>query len=195
MELQDQPTVSSLRKLLISAFIVFHFGSVVFWLIASGGGSPAPVVGLVAKYLHNTAQYQEWAMFAPNPLQINRYLGARVIFGRGNLKEYTFPRLSKMDIFEAWTQKRYRKYQQRMADLKNPAYAEDAARWIARQMNEPGNPPVRVTLFLYESPIPRHNRPELRDAGWVDYTALLRHQAVFVPTIAVDYLVQPEDLQ
>jgi hypothetical protein len=54
---------------------------------------------------------------------------------------------------------------------------------------------VRVTLFLYESWIPRHDRPELREAGWVDYSQLLRKHAVFVPTVAVDYQVQPEDLK
>ena len=61
--------------------------------------------------------------------------------------------------------------------------------------DQPGNPPVRVTLFLYESPIPRHDRPGVQDAGWVDYSELLRRPAGFVPSVAADYQVRPEDLK
>jgi hypothetical protein len=211
------------RKVLISVFILFHFACVIAWIlpkpspvkawllglklplpgttkVAGGNGSHMTIASreVVACYLHNTAQWQDWAMFAPNPVQTNQYLGAHVIFERGNWREYTLPRLEEMNWFEAWAQKRYRKLKNRLLDEKRLEYDADLARWIARQMNEPGNPPIRVTLYSYESPIPRHDRKELQDpkgSSWVDYSQLLREKAAYSPTLLVDYFVQPGDLK
>lgn len=104
-------------------------------------------------------------MFAPNPLQLNRCVGAHVAFERGNSKKYTLPRLSQMNFLEAWLEKRYRKLQQRIIDENKPSYNEDLARWIARKMDEPGNRPVRITVFVHESRIPKHDREGLKEAG------------------------------
>ena len=211
------------RKLLISGFIVLHLSCVVAWLLPKPSpiksfmmGIKVPLPGrdkspgevpsgwsfrprpVAAAYLHHSGQWQEWAMFAPNPLQINRYVGAHVAFERGNWKQYTFPRLSEMNFLEAWAQKRYRKLQQKLVDENRAPYHEDVARWIARQMTEPGNRPVRVTLFVFESPIPKHDREELQAPGgsaWVDYSELLRTKARYTPKLLLDYFVRPEDLE
>lgn len=215
--------LSRRRKVLISAFILFHWACVVAWILPKPSpiktfllGIKAPLPGIekaqgeeprgwavrprpvAAAYLQNSGQWQEWAMFSPNPLQINRYVGAQVAFERGNWKQYTFPRLSQMNFMEAWVEKRYRKLQQRLIDENKVPYHEDVARWIARELREPGNKPVRVTLFVYESPIPKHDREELQAAdapSWIDYTDLLRTKAKYSPKLLVDYFVQPKDLE
>lgn len=211
------------RKVLISVFIVFHWACVIAWILPKPSpiktfmlSVKAPLPGIekapgeaprgwtvrprsvAAAYLQNSGQWQEWAMFSPNPLQINRYVGAHVSFERGNWKQYTFPRLSEMNFMEAWVEKRYRKLQQRLVDENKMPYHEDVARWIARELREPGNKPVRVTLFVFESPIPKHDREELQAAdapAWIDYTDLLRKKAQYSPKLLLDYFVQPQDLE
>jgi hypothetical protein len=204
------------RRAALSVFIVFHWACVLAWLWpnpsdlksflmglrvplpmarteASGGfGVGLERRGVVTSYLFHTAQHQDWAMFAPNPLQFNRYVAATVIFRDGSREEYGFPRLSQLNVIEAWIQKRYRKYQHRIADENSPAFREDLARYIARQVSRPDRVPARVAIYDYQSPIPRHNR--VRAPGWIDYTALLRDHARFNPKLLLEYAVRPEDL-
>jgi hypothetical protein len=103
-----------------------------------------------------------------------------------------------MGWLEAWAQKRYRKLKNRLIDENRAEFYEDLARWIAREHSEPANRAVRVTVLVYDAPIPRHDRKELGDprrAAWIDYTALLREKAAYSPTTAADYFVRPEDLR
>ena len=131
-------------------------------------------------------------MFAPNPLQINRYVAATVTLRDGTRVEYGFPRLSQLGIVQCWIQKRYRKYQHRIADEPVPAFRADLARYIARRTGTKDNPAVRVILYEYQSPIPRHNRA--REPGWVDYTEILRDHARFTRNVLFEYVPRPEDL-
>ena len=209
---------SKRRKGLISVFIAFHFVCLIAWLLPKPfplkswllglklplpGAAPSPQENVrvwplalrpvVPFYLYHTAQWQDWAMFAPNPAQTNQYLGAHLIFERGNWKKVTLPRLDQMSWLGAWAQKRYRKLKNRLIDEKSPEYYRDFARWIARERSEPGNSVVRVSLMVYESPIPRHDRKDLQ--GWTNYSELLREKAVYSPTLVEDYFVQPGDLE
>lgn len=223
MEIGASGVLSRRRKVLVSIFILFHFSCLIAWVLPKPSpvktwllGLSFPLPGpsreagaekshwtiksrpIVAEYLHHTAQWQDWAMFAPNPVQTNQHLGAHVIFERGNWKEYTLPRLDQMNWVEAWIEKRYRKLKNRLIDEKRPEFYEDLARWIARQMSEPNNRVTRVSVMLYDAPIPRHDRKELGDphtASWVNYTELLREKAVYSPTLVIDYFVKPEDLE
>lgn len=202
------------KKLLLSAFICFHWACVAAWLwpnpsdakrFLMGLQVPIPVVGgrglewreraVVPAYLFNTAQHQDWAMFAPNPLQINRYVAATVTYRSGREAEFSFPRLSQLGGIEAWIEKRYRKYQHRICDENVAAYREDLARFIARRMVRSGDPPVRVRIYEYRSAIPRHDRFGADARPWVDYIGLLRDGAAFQPQSMIDYRVRPGDLR
>lgn len=199
------------KKRLISTFIVFHWTCVAAWLWPNPSDlksflmsikAPLPVHGaagwtiesrpVAVEYLLHTAQHQDWSMFAPNPLQINRYVAATVTFRDGSCAEYGMPRLSQLGPIDALLEKRYRKYQHRIADEPLPAFREDFARYIARRMNRAGNPPVRVAIYDYQSPIPRHDRPGA--SGWIDYTTLLRRDSQFSGVPLIDYRVRPGDL-
>lgn len=189
----------------MSAFILFHWACVLAWLwpnpsalksaffsIRLPGPPGRPGLPVASAYLFHTAQHQDWAMFAPNPLQINRYVAAVVTLRDGRKVPYSFPRLSQIGFFEGWIEKRYRKLQHRIAEEPVAAFREDLARFIARRVGDSTNPPVRVELFDYQSPIPRHDRP--KTGGWTDYTSLLRDRATFTPVPLLDYRVRPEDL-
>ena len=206
------------RMLAISGFILFHWACVLAWVWPNpsdlktflfGVTLPIPVHGagrepsgwhvefrpIVSTYLFNTAQYQDWAMFAPNPLEFNRFVAATVTFRDGRREEYGFPRLSQLDVLHAWIEKRYRKLQHRIAEENVAAFREDLARYIARRVNDCRNPPIRVTLYDYRSPIPK---PECAGPGaseWVDYSKLLRDDARFTGILLLDYAIRPEDLR
>jgi len=223
MEASPNGVCSRRRKILISLFIIFHFSCILAWVLPKPSpiktwllSLSLPLPGhsrdageassqwkiksrpIIAEYIHHTAQWQDWAMFAPNPVQRNQYLGAHVIFERGNWKEYTLPRLDQMNWVEAWLEKRYRKLKNRLIDEKRPEFFEDLARWIARQQSESGNRVTRVSVFMYDSPIPRHDRKDLGDphtAAWVNYSEILREKAVYSPTLVLDYFVKPGDLE
>lgn len=207
---------SARRRALISAFILFHWACVAAWLwpnpsdlknFLMGIRVPLPVRDarpgqtgwtlesrpVAAAYLFHTAQHQDWAMFAPNPLQINRYVAATVTLRDGRQVEFGFPRLSQLGPWQCLIQKRYRKYQHRIAEEPVPAFREDLARYIARRAGRPENPAVRVTIYEYQSPIPRHDRR--RNPGWVDYVDLLRDHARFTRCVLFDMHLRPEDLE
>jgi hypothetical protein len=192
-------------RVALSLFIAFHWACVLAWLwpnpsalksaffsLRLPSADSRPGLPVVSAYLFHTAQHQDWAMFAPNPLQINRYVAATVTLRDGRKVPYSFPRLCELGLLEGWIEKRYRKFQHRIADEPVQAYRIDLARFIARRIHDPANPPVRVELFDYQSPIPRHDRPN-REA-WTDYSSLLRDPARFVPVPLVNYEVRPEDL-
>jgi hypothetical protein len=209
------PLVSAPRRTLISAFILFHWACVAAWLWPNPSDVKSFLMNLrvplpaaearpggegwtfgwrpiAPAYLFHTAQHQDWAMFAPNPLQINRYVAATVTLRDGRRLEYSFPRLSQLGVIDCWLEKRYRKYQHRIAEEAVPAFREDLARFIARRSGTKENPAVRVTVYEYQSPIPRHDRA--RRPGWIDYTRMLRDEARFTRAVLIDYLVRPEDL-
>lgn len=205
------PPLGGWKRGLISGFILFHWACVAAWLWPNPSDvksfllsirAPLPGRGaagwdlaprsVAVEYLLHTAQHQDWSMFAPNPLQINRYVAATVTFRDGRREEFGFPRVSQLGFFQGWLDKRYRKYQHRIADEPSPAFREDLARYIARRMNRADNPPVRVTIYDYQSPIPRHDRP--KPEGWVDYPALLRRESRFHGVLLLDYRVRPGDL-
>lgn len=222
MEAGTAGTYPLWRRILISLFIIFHLGCIIAWVMPKPSPIKAFLLGLklplparerkpeekeahwhiaprevVATYLFNTSQYQGWAMFAPAPVQTNRYVEAAVLFQDGNWRDYEFPRLGQMNFVEAWIEKRWRKIGQNMFDPDFRPYDEDVARWIARQMDRPGNHPIRVSLLLHEAAIPRHDREELTkpDAPqWIDYPVLLRDKTRYDKKVISDYAVKPGDL-
>lgn len=185
------------RKVLISLFVLFHLGCVAAWLLPPSALRYFLLSdGIASDYLHHTAQWQDWSMFAPDPLQANRHVGATVTFRDGRREEVVFPRLSQMNFLEAWIEKRWRKYQQQIIEQNAKLCRQDLARYIARRKRDPSNPPIRVAIYKYEALIPRHDRAELREPhGWIDYTRLLRDEGGYSRVTLEDYPVKPEDLR
>ncbi len=204
------------QKLLVSAFIVWHWLAVCAWLAPN----PSPVkswllgrtlilptlVGskamhgapyfrpqeAVATYLYNTATWQDWAMFAPNPLQENRYVSATISHKDGSIETWAFPRLRDYGTFWSMVYKRTRKYTQNLYDQGNRAFFADFAQWIARQHSTAANPVVKVTVIKNTAVIPAYDRAGKKD--WIDYTHLLREQKTQAETL-IDYDVAPGDLR
>jgi hypothetical protein len=215
------PPLSRRKKIIITGFILFHFGCVIAWVTPGTSSSlgflrsrslPLPArrldpatnsmqwriepLPVITSYLERSGQWQNWKLFAPNPLSFNRYLAGRVTYRSGDWKEVTLPRVDQLDVVGANLEARYREYQ---VGLIGPLAAqEDLARFIARSLNDPANPAVRVNLYALQLDIPAHDRPDLRASDpppHVDYSKLLRDPALYVRYPLLDYAVKPEDLR
>lgn len=165
---------------------------------SGGNGLTLKKRQIVDSYLYNTAMWQDWSMFAPDPLQVNRYVNATVTFQDGSTKIFDLPRLSQLNFLEAWIEKRYRKLQERIIGENGPGFRNDLCRYMARKLFvDKDNPPLRVELNEFDSPVPRHDRSDLKGPNapaWVDYTKLLRVDAQYTKKLLLDYTVKPEDL-
>lgn len=136
MDAPSVPGLSRRRKLLVSLFILFHLFCVATWLLPAswplrhsllgipfplfpqaGGRRVPPKHDLVTTYIRTTGQVQAWSMFAPNPLNANRFIAADLVFERGNRKEFVFPRLSELGVWDSWLEKRWRKLAQRLMQI------------------------------------------------------------------------------
>ncbi len=197
-------------KILISTFILFHWFCVMAWLMPKPSAIRTALFSiqvpfikssspLVNSYLYHTSMEQSWMMFAPNPVQRNSYLNATVYFKDGSHKELQFSRLSQMNFMQAWMQKRYQKFQASVLSKKRPIFLKYFACYMAQTMNtDLHNPPVRVVINQIIAFIPRHDRPELKEANApqrIDYTKLLREDMKDSTTLMIDYSVMPEDLR
>lgn len=193
------------RKYFISLFILFHWFCVTVWVMPKPSAIKTALLNwsvakkeVVSTYLYNTVQWQDWGMFAPDPLQANRYVNGRVVFRDGKKKIFHLPRLSRLNYLQATLEKRYRKFQHRIVEEGEIAYREELARFMARKMNtDSSNQPVKVFIENHEAPTPRHDRPEVARGkrSRINYTRLLRKPSTYKTTVLLEYEVKPEDLK
>jgi hypothetical protein len=101
--------VRVLRKLLVSGFVAFHVASVLWWNIPANGfpagdraaalpawflraedalfawkrrvGPRSALAAALESYTVRTATWQQWWMFAPNPLGFHRYIRVHAVIG------------------------------------------------------------------------------------------------------------------
>jgi hypothetical protein len=175
------------KKLAIGSFIALHWFCVLGWLAPNPSpvktamlDVPLPGAGrpLAWSYLLVTAQFQDWAMFAPDPLQENRYLSVSERFADGSTRSAELPRVMRMSPLVSWFEKPESKYAQNMFEERPLPMRQDLARYWGRRLAE-GAPtaPVEVTLYKHWAPIPRHDRPGANQPA--DYYHLLRDQGAY----------------
>ncbi len=133
---------------LILLFLVWHFSGVLLW------DSPAcelkdklitPFIG----YLNFFGIWQGWSVFE-KPRTYNEYLTADVTFKDGSRTTWEFPRMEKLSLSEKMFKERYRRWANDCVCDESMSYLWfDAARYVARQTNRAGNPPVTVALVRH----------------------------------------------
>jgi hypothetical protein len=83
------------RRLLISAFVVFHFGATIIWIMP-----PCVIrqrtIKTLAYYMMPLGLWQTWAMFAPDPIRETLTLEADVTDARGLRHRFEFPRVGDL---------------------------------------------------------------------------------------------------
>ena len=169
------------KRTVISAFLLFYIVAVVSWSMPPSTLLFIDISKKLNTYMRWAGVAQFWAMFAPQPLNLNIRMEAEVTYRDGHKNIWRFPDPPSFGYFRRYFEERYRKYSaDNLREDKNAAIWPDAARYIARLNNDPGNPPVTVKLV--------RNWSEIAPPG--SYKAEPWHQFVFFT-----YPVKPGDLQ
>ena len=154
-------------KAVIHVLVGAHLAAVICWSCSA----PKPVTPVdrlirarLAPYILPVGFWHTWDMFANAPIS-NNYLEAEVTFADDSRATWPFPRVDRLPYFQRYRSERYRKWvTERVVAAGNPAplVAEAAARFAARQVERPGNPPRKVELIRYRSQTPPPRRVQLQ---------------------------------
>jgi hypothetical protein len=172
---------STSRQNIISIFILFHLIAITSWALPWNAPVVRDVKELVRPYLLWTGLFQTWDMFSPNPKSVNAYVKAIVITSDRHMKVWSFPRMEELGIGERYTKERYRKFVEDLLDQKNEGLWPDVANHVARQFNNPIDPPDKVMLIQFQTDI----KP------WADKS----YNPVPEPNVFYEEYVQPGDLR
>jgi hypothetical protein len=179
----DTSRPQRVKRIAISAFLLFHIVAIFCWCMPSNSLLIAEVNAAVSPYLLWSGLFQNWNMFAPEPLKLNCSVEAQITFRDGRTRTWRFPLMQDLGLAERYQKERYRKFTEYVRADSNSAMWPDAARFVARLNNDPSNPPGAVLLVRYWSEI----GPPQADGS---YHPGPRQQNVFFA-----YFVRPEDLR
>lgn len=149
----QKPIQGVWRKRFLSAFILFHVCIMVLWGLP-GSRFRARMTGWMEKYVVWTGLWHSWDMFSPDPLSLNFNVVAEITFKDGTIKQWELPRMEKLGIWERFQKERFRKWRERVRLDAYQVIWPDTCRWIARNHNNPGNPPTFVSLTRQWGTIP-----------------------------------------
>ncbi len=146
----------------VKAWVIFHAFAIIVWAlprpnseIRSGRAKPIGsdyalvwneqylVRSPIRFYLLTAGFWQYWDMFAPNPSTWDGYADAEITYQDGTKKQWEYPRMSKLSIFQKYFKERYRKFLERGAY--DPVLWPQISQRIALiNYTDPANPPVSV---------------------------------------------------
>jgi hypothetical protein len=121
------------RRLLISAYVVFHLGATVIWILppcALKQRTMAPA----SYYMVPLGLWQCWSMFAPDPVNDTIMLDADVIDAKGLRYTFSFPRLESYTLWQGVTRFRFSKFTANLASDEFELVRKYAARHVVRQL-------------------------------------------------------------
>lgn len=152
----DQPPASWKRGLL-NCFIAIHILILFLWGLPPNKFA-ARTTAPVARYVLFAGLWHRWSMFAPSPYTLNYDMRARIEFRDGSFKEWIWPRMEELSLWQRIPKERFRKWRELMFNDTFAASWRHNAKFIAREVNpDPANPPIKVTLTRFWSPIPSPN--------------------------------------
>ena len=138
------------RRLVVSAFVVFHLGATVGWMMPA---CPlrARCVNAVWYYMLPLGLWQYWGMFCPDPPLNTIELNAEVIDVRGLRYNFAFPKQSDYSVWGAIVRARHPKFAINLASNEEEIVTNRvfAARHVVRQLGVPAEAfPVDVRLIF-----------------------------------------------
>jgi hypothetical protein len=152
----DQPPANWKRGLL-NGFIAAHAALLFLWGLP-GNQFTRTVAAPAQRYVIFAGLWHTWSMFAPSPYKLNYDMRARVEFKDGSTREWIWPRMEELSLWERIPKERFRKWRELMFNESYAGTWHNSARFVARQVQSlPSNPPVKVTLTRWWRPVPPPN--------------------------------------
>ena len=125
---------------------------------------------------------ETWNTFSPDPKASEQFMKALVVTVRGKTEVYSFPRMENLSFTERYRQERYRKFVESVLCPDCAGLWPDIERAVARREGTPMDPPDKVILVKFESPIdPKRG--------------LLGEDSHAKPTALSEIFIEPKDLQ
>lgn len=123
----------TLRKLAASAFVTTHLAAVGLWNLPDCA-LKTTCAGWTSYYILPTGQWQQWGMFAPNPVRDTNALDGIVQDAKGMVRTYNFPRVADRTKWQAMCEFRQSKFLHNVNHPDNKAHREYAARYVTRKL-------------------------------------------------------------
>jgi hypothetical protein len=170
------------RRRLAMVFVAINLAAITVYSLPVEVFPFAALRCLLAPYMRCVGLNQMWDTFAPNPKSEEQYLKALVVTLKGNTEVYSFPRMEELSFFERYRKERYRKFAESILCDDCSGLWPDIEKEIARRVKNPTDPPDRVILIKFASPID----PK---------TGAIGDDAHAKPTVLAEQSIEPEDLQ
>ena len=151
--------MSNFKKLLISAFIVFNFLTMVRVHLPLRSPFMKVLYTPIDRYLSFFSIYQDWMMFSPNPGRFDSYLTAKIKFSDGTFANYDFPRPARMKLVDNHINgEKFRKIISESIRRDDHKYMwHDTAKFALRKSMKEQNflkMPLEVKLFRHWDEVP-----------------------------------------
>jgi len=144
----------TLYRLVVSAFLIFHLSATIVWVMPT---CPLRLFAAprFAFYVLPLGLWQQWGMFAPDPVRDTCTLEAEAIDAKGNRHRFLFPRLADYSKLGGIPRFRYSKYTANMISEEFVTPRKFAMRHAVRQMKLPADAfPVNIHLYYVVRPAP-----------------------------------------
>ncbi|MEO6811406.1 MAG: hypothetical protein ABI353_20030 [Isosphaeraceae bacterium] len=149
----------TVRRRLISAFVVVHLSATVLWNLPASAFRDR-CTAWAGFYMLPLGLWQDWGMFAPNPVRDTLALEAVALDRRGLLHTFSFIHAAESSPWEGPWLYRHSKFATSLADESCKAQREYTARHVARSLDVPANDyPLDVQLLFQVSPILKPGEP------------------------------------
>jgi hypothetical protein len=173
---------SSWKRWFAVAFVSFHVVAIFLFALPINIWPARIFRELTVPYMRCIGMTETWDMFAPNPKSEEQFLKAIVVTKSGQTEIYSFPRMEDLPLGERYGKERYRKFSESVLCNDCAALWPDIEKGIARREAIPNDPPDKVILVKFASPID----PK---------TGSLGSEAAAKPTVLTELFVRPEDLR
>jgi len=145
-----------LKRLAISAFLLVHLAALALWNMP-GCALRQRAFRAVAHYVYPLGLWQNWAMFAPDPVRHTVTLQAIAVDRNGIMYDYAFPKMADYSLWGRALRVRHSKFASYFASEEFANHRQVAARHVVRQLAIPaeGFPvDVEIQYQVRETPPP-----------------------------------------
>jgi hypothetical protein len=130
------PKSLRLKQLSISAFLLVHLGGLAVWNMPI-----CPIrdrlVPVYQYYMCPLGLWQNWTMFAPEPVKNTTSLQAIAVDKNGFMYQFAFPKMVDFSWLEGVTRVRHSKFAANVGTEGYPEFREIAARHVVRALELP----------------------------------------------------------
>ncbi len=154
--------MSKLKKLMISLFIIFNLMAMIRVHLPLQNRSISTIYKPIDFYLSFFSIYQDWMMFAPDPMRNSVHIKAEVEFDDGSRAHYIFPQNKNLNIFQKYAYgEKFRKIvSDGIRKDSNSFLWRDTAKFVLRKLKDDNyyKIPLRVHLIRFWDEVPNLNK-------------------------------------